>query len=137
MAAYNEKYTRLLSEKKLLGKAQIPEMAPLFGTDKMLEMDEDYEYLRYMYPKITREILSLIEDECDKMEYQGSPMFDIYPDRTTFRLSAKKILDICMQKNPEQFPKDNPLLRDLVEVLLYHEILFRRNRYRNRKRLYF
>lgn len=137
MATYHDEYDRLLSEKKLLEKAKIPEMPPLFGTDKMREMDEDYSYLRYMYPKITREILSQIEDECDKMEYQGSPMFDIYPDRTTFRLMANKILDSCIQKNPKQFPKDNPLLRDLVEVLLYHEILFRRNRYRNRKRLYF
>lgn len=115
----------------------VPGLAPLFGTDKLIEMDEDYEYLKYMYPKITRDILTLIDEECDKMEYQGSPMFDIYPDRTTFRLSAKKILDICMQKNPEQFPEGNPLLRDLVEVLLYQEILFRRNRYRSRKRLYF
>lgn len=132
MSEYNEEYSRFFFEKPL-----IPQITPLFGMDKMLEQDEDYEYLKYMYPQITRLILSFITEECDKMEYQGSPMFDTYPDRTTFRQIAGKIQKKCMEKEPELCPEGSPLLRDLVEVLLFHEILFRRNRYRSRRRLYF
>ncbi len=132
MSEYNEEYTRFFFEKPL-----IPQLPPIFGADKMLEQDEDYQYLRYMYPQITRHLLSCIEDECDRMEYEGSPMFDAYPDRTSFQLMAKKITKQCIEKDPDRFPADKSLLENLVEVLLYHEILYRRNRYRNRRRLYF
>ena len=132
MSDYIDEYTRFFFE-----KPPIPQIPPLFGMDKIKEQDEDYQYLKYMYPQITREILGFIEEECDKMEYQGSPMFDTHPDRITFQLIAKKIYDLITEKNPENFPKDNSYLRDLIEVLLFHEILFRRNRYRSRRRLYF
>ncbi len=48
-----------------------------------------------------------------------------------------KILKKCNDKSPDTFPMDNKHIRELVEILLYHEILYRRNRYRNRKRLYY
>ena len=34
------------------------------------------------------------------------------------------------------YPEEGRLLRDMIEVVLYHEIMYRRNRYRNHKRLY-
>lgn len=117
---------------------QKPDLAPIFGPEKEVELSLDHGYLQYMYPEITKDILDFIEDCCDEMEYEGSPMFDVHPDLLTFRLLAKRIYQQYTEKNPDMLDGfDNPLLQDLVEVLLYQEIMYRRNRYRNRRRLYF
>lgn len=54
--------------------------------NKNLEVDEeeiykDMMYMKRMYPNIAKEINELIEDECDKLEYDGSIMFHEYPDK--------------------------------------------------------
>ena len=84
----------------------VPGLAPLFGTDKLIEMDEDYEYLKYMYPKITRDILTLIDEECDKMEYDGSLMFDETPDRLMLHQIMDRIYDAVSGKNMDTNIRD-------------------------------
>ena len=37
--------------------------------------EDDYQYITKMYPAVAREILELIEDSCDRLEYEGSMMF--------------------------------------------------------------
>ncbi len=114
-----------------------PLMQPVLGEGKLWELENDYSYLKYLYPDICSQINEFITDECDQLEYDGSPIFDSYPDKITLQRLAQKILRQCNKKDPDTYPMNNTHLRDLVEILLYHEILFRRNRYRNRKRLYF
>ena len=46
-----------------------------------MEYEKDMERMKELYPKEVKTILSYVEDECDKMEYEGSLMFDEYPDR--------------------------------------------------------
>ena len=41
----------------------------------------DLMYMRRMYPKEMSRIQSVIDDTCDRMEYDGSMMYDEYPDR--------------------------------------------------------
>ena len=38
--------------------------------------EDDYQYITRMYSALARQILDLIEDICDQMEYEGSRMFD-------------------------------------------------------------
>ncbi len=64
-------------------------------------------------------------------------MFDTYPDKTALQQIARKIVKKCSQEDPDSFPADNSHIREMAEIILYNEILFRRNRYRYRKRLYF
>lgn len=40
-----------------------------------------------------RKVQELVEEECDKMEYEGSLMFDEYPDRLMLRQICKRIRD--------------------------------------------
>ena len=40
------------------------------------------------------------------------------------------------KKYPDAYTQEGTLLRDMIEVVLFHEIMYRRNRYRNHKRLY-
>ena len=41
-----------------------------------MEYEKDMERMKELYPKEVKTILSYVEDECDKMEYEGSLMFD-------------------------------------------------------------
>ena len=58
-----------------------------------LEYARDLEKLKGMYPKEVRSIQEMVEDECDKMEYEGSLMFDEYPDRVMVNRIVKRIYD--------------------------------------------
>ena len=56
----------------------VPTYPPALGSQKLMELEADNSYLKYLYPKITRQISEFVEEECDKMEYEGSLMFDVY-----------------------------------------------------------
>lgn len=113
-----------------------PTLSPISGVDKLWEMETDNSYLKYLYPKITRQISEFVENECDKMEYEGSLMFDLFPDKTSLQIMAAGIANAFKKENPDVYPEQPELLRDMIEVVLFHEIMYRRNRYRNHKRLY-
>ncbi len=46
-----------------------------------MEYEKDMDRMKELYPRDVKRILEYVEDECDKMEYEGSLMFDEYPDR--------------------------------------------------------
>ena len=114
----------------------LPDMQPIGGCMKLWELEEDDAYLKYLYPLITRRICEFVEDICDQMEFEGSLMFDACPDKTALQITASGIARDFEKKYPDEMPEDKKLFRDLIEVVLYHEILYRRSRYRNHKRLY-
>lgn len=66
-----------------------------------MEYERDMERLKRLYPKEVREIQELVEDECDKMEYEGSVMFDETPDRFMLRQICDRIYQRIAQ--PEDF----------------------------------
>ena len=39
----------------------------------------DLEYMKSLYPDLPKRILPYVEEECDRMEYTGSVIFDDYP----------------------------------------------------------
>ena len=92
--------------------------------------------MKELYPRRMKELLAYVEEECDKMEYEGSLMFDVFPDKIALQLMAAGIAGEFTKKYPDSYPEEGRLLRDMIEVVLYHEIMYRRNRYRNHKRLY-
>lgn len=56
-----------------------------------LEYEKDMERMKELYPKEVGKILEYVEDECDKMEYEGSLMFDEYPDRLMLEAVVERI----------------------------------------------
>lgn len=86
---------------------------------------KDYEYLRQFYPKDIGKVQDLVEEECDKLEYDGSVMYDEYPDRIGM-LSICSNIKGMMPKHEEK-----SWLEKVIEVLLYQE--FRRRRERRRR----
>ena len=129
--SFQEDYERM----KLFNRRAVPDIAPIFGYQRIAELDDDYNYLKYLYPKSAREIGYLVEDYADRLEYDGSVMFDQYPDQVTLRSIVADISRKYREKNKDA--TYNEFLDYLIAVMFYHEVLYRRNRYRNRKRLYF
>lgn len=106
----------------------------------------DYEYLKSMYPDMAKQILPYVEEECDRLEYDNSMIYDEYPDKLQLRLMCRRIYDNVV--NHEQFeelegqaveieeaslkvqarkrPPKPDRVRDMVELLLYQELLRRR-----------
>ncbi len=118
---------------------------PLYGYDNSADLDRDVEYMKQLYPKTARIIQKEIDNECDKMEYDGSMMFDEYPDREHLDKLIDHIYDRIKQMEEEPQVEMNSLyfypprrntnyLRDIVSLLLLSEIFNRRRRYRSRRR---
>ncbi len=93
--------------------------------------EDDMLYLKRLYPKIGLEIAEFVEDACDKMEYEGSLMFDEYPDR----LSIMKLVNDIYDK-VKYHDEKSPYLKCMVQILLCDEMHHRRSRY-HRKCRYF
>lgn len=65
------------------------------------EYERDMDRLKSMYPSEVRFIQELVEEECDKMEYEGSMMFDEYPDRMMFHQICGRIRQRIAEKETE------------------------------------
>ncbi len=113
------------------GPALIPGMTPILGAGKLMEFEDDIQYMKQLYPGMCKKILQNIEERCDRLEYEGSVLFDSYPDKVTLERMAKEILDASQ----EEAAASDDLLA-VTTILLYQEIIYRRTRYRSRKRLY-
>ena len=105
-----------------------------------MEYEKDMDRMKELYPREVKRILELVEEECDKMEYEGSLMFDEYPDRfmmeqITDRIYKKaregeKQLETEQVSGPPPWngPRDD--LRSLIGVILTNEMYRRRCRHR-------
>ena len=114
-----------------------------------MEYEKDMERMKELYPREVKRILDLVEEECDKMEYEGSLMFDEYPDRMMMERIVDRITekmrmadetDMEASQRREELPPYRPPmgmppgyrddLRNLIGVLLNHEMYRRRCRHR-------
>lgn len=92
----------------------------------------DLEYFRQMYPADVRRYQSRIAEILDKMDYEGSVIYDEYPDRYTLERLAANIVDVLRreerQKNPQQEDSDEQwgVRSSLIFVLLVDEVYKRR-----------
>ena len=108
----------------------------------------DYEYLRSMYPEIPKTILPYVEEECDRMAYENSMIYDQYPDKLQLILMCGRICaDIkkheklsrneSMRELLNDMEQGGKWLRDLTEVMLYQELFRRRSGQRRSARRFY
>lgn len=108
----------------------------------------DYEYLRSMYPEIPKTILPYVEEECDRMAYENSMIYDQYPDKLQLRLMCGRICanikkneklsrNESMRELLNDMERDGSWLRDLTEVMLYQELFRRRSGQRRSARRFY
>ena len=119
-----------------------------------MEYEKDMDRMKELYPKEVGRIVECVEDECDRMEYEGSLMFDEYPDKVMFERIKNRIYDKVQEKYPveeeddrdqamvmqqevyRRYPPRKNWLGDIIEVLLYQETYRRRCRRRSCRRRY-
>lgn len=108
-----------------------------------------------MYPDVARSIMEYVEDECDKMEYEGSIMFDEMPDRVMFlrlcdgiynklkdnfenveEIEDKDELFAMNKQTRRRYPPRQNWLGDMIQVIMLQEMYRRRCRHRNCRRWY-
>lgn len=81
-----------------------------------MEYERDMESMKRMYPVEARAVQELVEEECDKLEYEGSMMFDEYPDRVMLKVICDKIYQKASM--PQEEPEaDKDLEAKQVEAL--------------------
>ena len=129
-----------------------------------MEYEKDIERMKDLYPKEAKRILEYVEDECDKMEYEGSLMFDEYPDRLMVEMVVNRIYDNMQSEDsvtteeysgkkdrrppgpgmmpppppgpgmPPPPPPRDDPMRSLIGVILNNEMYRRRCRHRRCRR---
>lgn len=115
--------------------------SPEVSEDRIIE---DLEYLQQMYPSYAKKYQSVIGSVVDKMDYDGSFIYDQYPDKLTMQRMVSSIMTIIKANeenensteagddmtSSERMPwqEKEPWLRELVTLVMYYEILARRRR---------
>lgn len=93
----------------------------------------DLEYLQQTYPREVKFYQRRIAEILDKMDYEGSMIYDEYPDRYTLQKLAESIIHILKQEE-ENSGTESPTpdekwvwMQDLIQVLLCNEVYKRRH----------
>lgn len=101
---------------------------------------KDMEYLKEMYPKTTNQIQQIVDEECDRQEFEGSMIYDQYPDKLGVLRIVNRVYDRMKMdwENGEgdRDDDDNSRLKDLIHIMLLNEMYRRRAKRRKRRRYY-
>lgn len=110
---------------------------PLAYDDERVER-MDLEYMKSLYPALAKRILPYIEEECDRMEYGNSVIYDEYPDRLQLQLMCGRIYE-NVRKNEERYLEieKNAQLKDMIELMLYQELYNQRCRNRRTRNQFY
>lgn len=131
-----------------------------------MENQSDIRYMKELYPDLAKRIQKLVDEECNQMEYEGSMMYDEYPDRVMLYRIVQRILEQLVAEGDIQLENQafgvmgeaasdpdkvgamqcngnccgghcrNPQFEDLIQVILLNEIFKRRSNRRERRRRY-
>lgn len=82
----------------------------------------------YLYPKEVLAIQQEIDDMCNRMESDGSVMYDEYPDKVTIEMMAKKIAEKIKKSDAYKEEGDDKWFLPLIQVMLCKEMNFRKER---------
>ena len=93
----------------------------------------DLEYLQQMYPAEAKKYQKVIAGILDKLDYEGSMIYDEYPDKWQLYKLSRDILDRIKRAEEKDAPEvEIPAekwewIGDLVQILLFYEIYKRRH----------
>ena len=99
------------------------------------EQEREFDLMKSYYPDTARKIQEKAEAQCQMLDYEGSRLYDEYPDKYMFYHLCRKIRQRAEPELKVQ-SMDGSFLDELVQVLLLQEISRRRCR-RHRCRRYF
>ncbi|GHT84061.1 hypothetical protein FACS18947_0970 [Bacteroidia bacterium] len=90
-------------EKLVYNKQPMP-FYMAYPMPQMMHMEQEQEretqLMKTYYPQVAARIQECVERECDQMEYEGSRMYDEYPDKQMIEQLCEKI-EQKLQRMPE------------------------------------
>lgn len=92
-------------------------------------MEQDYDRLRTLSPASLQPVYNEIEDVCDRLEYEGSFLYDESPDKTT-------LLSLTDRIHQHLEAAETSCEKELIQALLLDEVLYRRCRYYRKKKMF-
>lgn len=95
---------------------------------ELTQVQEDHASgdLKYLYPVEAMALQQDIEEMCDKMEYDGSIMYDRYPDKVQVEAMAKELCRKCNCKYRSEISVR--WMNTLAQMMLCNEMAYRRER---------
>ena len=91
------------------------------------EFARDWQRMKEYYPKRARPYWRMVEDICDRMEYEGSPMYAELPDREQMHRFVEEMQG-RMQQDTQRSESEQEEERDWLLSMLCHEMFVRRMR---------
>ena len=126
----------------------------LLPLDQEQAQEKDLQVMKSFYSRRAARIQEKEDRECDRMEYDGSMMFDEYPDKFMMEHLCRKIEQEVLKEEEGNTSvliieetcqggqgscgnrREEEGLRDLIGVILFNEMFRRRSRHRRQKRFY-
>lgn len=107
--------------------------AGYMGADQERELLQDMEYLQQAYPNEVKRFQRRVAEILDKMDYEGSMIYDEYPDFGGMQRMTEGIVKI-LQNEDNKLPEDRQMpaekwawIPDMIQVLVCNEIYKRRH----------
>ena len=91
----------------------------------------DLEYLQQMYPVQAKKYQKIIAESLDHIDYEGSMIYDEYPDKWQIYRLTQMIVDKITKSEDELSDADSERLTEFIQVLLSYEIYKKRHSNRN------
>ena len=91
------------------------------GAENEARLLRDLEYLQQMYPGDVRRCQRRIAEILDRTDYEGSMIYDEYPDRYSLQALAGSMCRILESE------EGDPPAEEMIQVLLFNEIYKRRH----------
>lgn len=126
----------------------------LLPLDQEQAQEKDLQVMKSFYSRRAARIQEKADRECDRMGYDGSMMFDEYPDKFMMEHLCRKIEQEVLKEEEGNTSvliieetcqggqgscgnrREEEGLRDLIGVILFNEMFRRRSRHRRQKRFY-
>ena len=83
--------------------------------------DKEFNLMKSYYPGTVQHIQEKIEEECDLMDYEGSRLYDEYPDKYMIYHLSCKIRESMEPEISTQAIRED-FLDELIQVMLCQEI---------------
>ena len=98
------------------------------------ELLNDLEYLQQTYPGEVRRCQRRIAEILDKYDYEGSMIYDEYPDKLQLCLMCRRAYEQVMKQEKWEKETYTPeQIREIVEILMYQELMERRGKGRRQQ----
>lgn len=91
----------------------------------------DLEYLQQMYPAEAKKYQRIIAETLDRIDYEGSMIYDEYPDKWQIYRLTQIVVDKIRKAGEEPDDTDWERMTEFIQVLLSYEIYRKRHANRN------